>query len=322
MTVTADGLQPAPDAEEMTLRLAPRARHLVTARFVDRIVQFRFASEAPAEVLRRRYRCMLADSAPHIVAHIAAEQRDCVYFWIPGLVTYRWPHGALGANETAFLAEAFATTTFFRTFDDVTAMHAAALGDGRGVAAIAGETNAGKTTTALACARRGLVLYSDEYCILTPAGVTPFPRTLNLRRDGIDRLALDRAPASRFDAWMAANRGEDRENVGLDELFGQLPQAPARPLTVACALVGIGPRAEATPIAPVHFLSHLRPWPKMSPTGVAAFAKMLGHLRSVACYELRLGTPDETAGLIGSLLAAATRGEPHSNPRFGPFDAS
>ncbi len=276
----------------------------VTVSFCGIVVMVRFGDAEAATAFRRRYRHMLSNAPPQVVAYAVARRPEETFFWVAGDAAFVWDHCRLWPNEAAFLADAVVTTSVFTSREGAVAFHAAAVTDGDGAAALVGSSAAGKSTTAIACARRGLGLYSDEFCVATSEGVAPFPRTLNLRRGGIELLAKDRAPGSPVDAWLTAHRGLDVEDIGWDEIFGRLVVPRARPLRAVFAIVGAGARPAARPIGAAQMLAHVTPWVKTKARGLAAAQRVLELLQGAATFELTLGSPDATASLIGERLAA------------------
>jgi hypothetical protein len=269
---------------------------VLEARFDDPDAAFRFA---------RRYRHMPASAAPDVVAYAVAPARGDHYFWIDGGPAYRWNRNVLEAGGIAFMLDAVATSAVFALRADRLTLHAAAVGDGHGVAAIVGTSEAGKTTTAIACARRGLALYSDEFCVVTPAGVIAVPRTLGLRAEGVALLARSAAPPSPVDAFLRAYAGGDRESVGYDEIFGavQVPApAPLRSLFFVAERAA-EPRAQA--ISASAMLPRVAPWTRAQARGAQLAPQLLALLKQIACYELVLGTPDATAQLVSETLCGA-----------------
>jgi hypothetical protein len=293
------------EAVRETAHLEQFARYPVRIELGGVVVEVRFEWPNAAEVYRRRYRHALSTGTPRFTACVANWKPGEVYFWFPGLATYFWGHWDLGSNDLAFLTDAVVTTTLFTASEDLIALHAAVVGDGACAAAIVGTTTAGKSTTAIACARRGLDLYSDEFGIVTPHGVMPCQRALNLRSGGIELLRQDRAPNSPVDAWLRSHRG-DCDGVGYDELFGELHVPALRPLRLAFILAGAGPHPQVRLLSAPQMLVHLEPWARMKARGIEAAGELLALLKSVDSYELTLGKPDDTARLIRAMLAEAS----------------
>ena len=300
----AEGLVRRDDAVRQTSHLERLAVHEVKIELAGRVVAVRLEWATAAEVYGRRYRRLLSTRPPDLTAYAGGWKPGEVYFWIGGGPTYVWLHSQLGRNEIAFLMDAVVNSTVFTSTDDLVALHAATVGNGAAIAAIVGTTTAGKTTTAIACARRGLDLYSDEFCLVMPEGVLACPRALNLREGGIELLAQDAAPQSVLDEWLRNNRGGDRDNVGFDELFGELPELPQLPLRLAFTIVGRDTEPRATPLSAARMVAHVEPWVRMKARGLDAVEALHALVRRVACYELILGRPDDTARLIATMLAS------------------
>ena len=292
------------DDDGVRIELAPLAVHPVTFTIAGVPVEVRFNVAGAAGIYRLRYQHMLSSQAPIMTAYAVARTPGETVFWAGDGPLYCWDRSEIPDRVIAFFADAVATTTFLRSIDNVIALHAAALTDGRSAAFIAGVSTAGKSTTAIACFRRGLRLYSDEFCLVRAGGVLPYPRAISVRREGLELLLADAAPKSPVDAWLRANRGDDRENVGFDELFGN-PACPApRPLRIAFAAVAKERAPSVRSIAPAQMLAHTKPFARLKPRGLAGVAALLEVLQPLTCYELTLGPPDETAELIAQVLRA------------------
>ncbi len=286
--------------------LRRRGRHRVALEMAGAVGELRFSGATAAALFRRRYRHMLTARRAQMVAYAVTDETGTPFFWTGDAgPVYRWGRQALSDGEIAFLADAVAMTGFFRALDDTIALHAAALTDGYGAVAIVGASTAGKSTTAVACVRRGLQLYSDEYCAITPGGVAPFPRALNLRRSGLELLAHEPTLPTGITAVAAARCGGDWEDAGFDELFGSLHVPEPTPLRVVCAIVGTEAAPSAARIPPAAMLRYAKPWSKMKPRGLEGVRALLAALQPTACYELRLGSPDATAQLVARLVAAS-----------------
>jgi hypothetical protein len=297
------------DAETEGLNdLARAARCDVRFAFDDTVASVRFGDGPAAALYRSRYRHMLAAGDPELTAYAVA-RGEAYYFWVPGVAAYRWERHVLAPYEIAFLADAVATTHFFAALPERMVLHAAAVAGARAAAAIVGTSEAGKTTTALACTRFGLKLFSDEFCFLTPAGVVPFPRTLNLRSGGIELLVRPTPPDTPLDAWLHAHRGREVQDVGFDELLGAWEPAPPVPLQALFFVTGRGHAAAAARTSAARMLPRVLPWTRMQPQGVDAARALLEALQRADCYDLTLGTPDDTARLIDGALAHAGAGQ-------------
>lgn len=311
MHLNAGNLTRVEPKSGMLAQLAGTAQHAVTLEFAGRVAEVRFSSSEAAGRYRRRYRHLASVRPPNIVVYAAARRPDEIYFWAEGGSPSLWNHSALNAAGVAFLADAVATTVFFTASEELMALHAATVSDGAATAAILGSSTAGKTTTGIACARRGLALYSDEFCLLAPDGVVPFPRALNVRGQAIALLRGDPAPRSPVDAWLQACGSEDCEDVSYDELFGGAPAPQSLPLRAAFAVSARGSKPSARRITPGQMLPHAAAWAKMHERGVRAVERILETLQGVACYDLVLGSPDDTARLIAHTLSPSAGASGH-----------
>lgn len=302
MTFTADELTRIDADGEGLAGVRESACHDVRFAFDRTIVSVRFADLEAANMHRSRYRHMLATGEPALTLYVAA-RGPATHFWIPGVAAYRWDRYVLAPHAISFLADAVATTHAFESLSDTIALHAAAVAGPAGVAAIVGTTEAGKTTTSLACARLGFALLSDEFCVRTPRGVISFPRTLNVRRGGIELLTEGAEPGSPLNDWILTHRGADRHDVGFDELFGNWQRPAPGPLRAVFLVAGRAAVAQARAATPAGLLPRILPWSRMKARGVDAARELLELLQGVACFELLLGSPDETARLIARTLS-------------------
>ncbi len=306
MTFTADELTRTDESLAGLTGLAALATHAVAFSFDRTVVGLRFEDREAARLYRSRYRHMLATGVPEQTLYIAG-RAGATYFWLPGVAAYRWDRDDLTPHVISFLADAVATTLAFQALAGTVVLHAGAVADSAGAAAVVGTTEAGKTTTSIACVRHGLTLLSDEFCVATPRGVVPFPRTLNVRRGGIDLLAAGAEAGTPLENWLIAHRGADRDDVGFDELFGRWELPAPKPLRALFLVAGRAGAAEARRSNAARLLPRLLPWSRMQARGVDAARELLALLQPVECFELVLGAPDETARLIAETLAASAR---------------
>lgn len=293
------------DDDGLRIELAPLAVHPVGFTVAGVAVEVRFNIADAAHIYRQRYRHMLSSEAPTMTAYAVTRNPSETVFWAGDGPLYCWDRSEIPDRVIAFFADAVAMTTFLSSIDDLIALHAAALTDGRSAAFIAGVSTAGKSTTAIACFRRGLQLYSDEFCLVRAGGVVPYPRAISVRREGLELLLADAAPPSPVDAWLRANGGDDRENVGFDDLFGNATWPAPRPLRIAFAAVAKERAPRLRSIAPAQMLAHTKPFARQKQRGLAGVAALLEVLQPLTCYELTLGPPDATAELIAQTLRAS-----------------
>ena len=77
-------------------------------------------------------------------------------------------------------------------------LHVGAVGDSNGAALLLGRSGAGKSTTALACAMRGMGILGDDFCVVTTDGVPTVHAlyaTAKVALDSEQRLGLTAHPA-------------------------------------------------------------------------------------------------------------------------------
>src|ERR1700693_3840139 len=237
MGVTAEDLTRI-DERELPPSLASAAKHSVTVDLAGTIVKVSFDEFEAAETYRNRYRHMLSDGPVQSRAYAVGSQTGAVYVGLEGVAAYRFDRFKVKPHVIAFFADAVVTTGVFPSTDDLIALHAGVVCDERAAAAIIGCSTAGKSTTAIACVRRGLTLLSDEHCIVTSTGVRAFPRALNLRCGSMRLLSGDSAPPSSLDRWLETHRCYEGNDLGFDELFGALPSSEPKPLPAIFALAG------------------------------------------------------------------------------------
>ncbi len=226
-------------------------------------------------------------------------------FWTSGGSACRWPYGDLAPYLVAFLADAFALTEFLREREDgIVSLHAATVGLPGGVAAIIGDSNVGKTTTAVACARAGMDLYSDERCLIDQRSmIYPFPRAINVRAAGLQLLVADEFRGNDpMGARLRAHRDADWNDIRISDLVPSQRALEPRPLRAAFLLAGAHTvpefeRTNATGAAKVSAR-----WARGAGSGLERLARLVELFSDVPCFRLRLGTPAASAQAIRSSL--------------------
>lgn len=222
-------------------------------------------------------------------------------FWSPGTTAYRWPQGDLSDDVVAFLADAVALTAFFQQrADGIVSVHAAALGVAGAVAAIIGDSNRGKTTTAVACARAGMELYSDERCLIDRRAVVyPFQRAINVRADGLRLLVNDRlAGDDPMGVRLREHGNRDWQDLRISDLLPTQRALPPRPLRAVFLLFGAGAEPAVERVHASRAAQASARWAQGAGTGLDKVAYLLRLFSAVPCYRLQLGTPDASARLI------------------------
>ncbi|MGA2393430.1 MAG: hypothetical protein ABSH03_08790 [Candidatus Lustribacter sp.] len=227
-------------------------------------------------------------------------------FWSGTAQLFRWPHGSLAAHAVAFLADAVALTAFLRDRDDgIVSLHAGSLGVADGVAAIIGDSNAGKTTTAIACARAAMDLYSDERCLIDAhLRVHPFPRAVNVRASGLQLLVGDVVPGSDpIGRRLRAHGNGDWNDVRISDLIREQGTLEPRPLRAVFLLGGRAGAASIERVPAAHAVRASARWAQGAGSGLEKIARLLRIFQTVPCYRVALGTPDESARLIRNSIA-------------------
>jgi hypothetical protein len=274
--------------------LGRRARHAVCFGVLDGRASAHFDDSASARYFHERYCDLRKDEPPARPTYAVRDDAGRVHFWSEDDSAYMWPHGALSPSATAFFADAFATHALFSSIPSVIALHAAALRRNDVAFALTGLSTAGKSTTALACVAAGAQLYSDERCVTTPQGAIAYPRTLNVRRGGIE-LLLDSLPACALRLRLAEHRGCDWNSVPFAEIFGASPLPEPAPLRAIFAIVGRDAVPRSRAIERAAMLPLAEPGAQVWARGIERVCALLALFGRVACFELVLGTPMETA---------------------------
>ena len=291
---------------------AAHVRHSVVLRIAGTACAVHF-DDAPAA---RRFAARYADLtiAGAVPRHHAFALRDPVLgplFWSDGGPVFRWPHGDLAEHVVAFLADAVALTAFFNErADGVLSLHAATVGIPGAAAAIVGDSDVGKTTTAIACGRIGLRLFSDERCVLDGAAVVhPFPRALNVREPGRALLLRDRvAGPDPVGERLRAHGPGAWTDVRFGELFAPWALPEPAPLRAVFVLAGAGPRVRLDPATTAAAVKAASRWAHGAGRGLDKLARLHDLFGRAVCYRLELGSPDASAHAIRAALTAASGG--------------
>jgi hypothetical protein len=263
-----------------------------------------FDEPRSAALFASRYRDLPAHAQADIHAYAVRDASGNTHFWTDEAVGYTWPHGALVPGATAFLADAVAMHAVLTAVPSTIALHAAALYRNGQAFAITGHSTAGKSTTAVALVAAGCGLYSDERCIVTPAGTIPFPRAINLRSGGIDVLIADLPPGP-LRSQLERHRGANWNDVHFTELLEEQPLPPTVPLSALFVIAGRAAEPSSRQISAVEMLPHAQFGAITAAVGIDRACAILGLLQSVTCYELILGAPGASAGHIFDVLASA-----------------
>ena len=303
--VTAENLVEIQLSAEQRCKLFERSRERVTVEWFGKKITACFDDPFEAESLRARYRDFLTAGAPDLWT--CAARGDCggpIFFAEPG-GAFRYPEALRKPGHVAFVADTVTQRAFFNVNPLVISFHAAAVEVGDAAAAISAMSTGGKTTTAIACARRGMGLYTDERCVIIDGEVYPFPRAINVRWDAIALLTAQAVPGDGdIGLRLRAHAGAEWKMVTFAELLGNRP--PPRPRRLE-AIFFIEGRGEVPIVAPLPLdaavarLVSAAFWgPAVGLDRVAGANAIFKHTRA---YSLKLGLPDDTA----QLLATTTR---------------
>ncbi len=305
MYVTARELVEIELDAEKRRTLFERARHVVTIEWFGRRIAACFDEAPQAECFRQRYASFASTGTPELwsCAVRSANEAGEPIFWTEPGVAYRYPAQLRAAHVMAFLADAVTHRAFFDVNAELVSLHAAAVRIGDAAAAISAISTGGKSTTALACSRRGMGLYSDERCVLKDHAVQAFPRAVNLRKGGLELLTSEEVPADGgIGRRLRAHKGADWECASFSDLLGDRSMPRPATLEAVFFIDGRSDVARVTPMpledAVVRLLTAGLCGPKPGIDRVAAAAALC---RRARMYALTLGTPDDTA-----LLVAAT----------------
>lgn len=309
-TVMAKDLVEFELSGDARLALAQRARHVVMLHWFGRCLAVGFEQAGAAQIFRHRYRAFDAQGTPQLRVYAATSQDangEPVFFSDSG-AAYRYPARLRGDEVIAFLADASLQRAFFDINREIVSFHAAAVRIGDVAAAISAISTGGKSTTAIACARRGMPLYTDERCVLKDGIVQPFPRAVNIRCGGLELLASDDVPDDGCIGDRLRSHGsEEWTSASFAEVLGTSELPRPAPLEAVFFIIGRGfaPRVEALERrdAIVQLLHGGLCGP---PPGLDRVAAAAALARMTRVYTLILGTPDDTALLI----AATTRRAP------------
>jgi hypothetical protein len=312
MLIGADGLVRVDPAGAARVRSAPRdVRASLTLDIAGSICAVHFGDVEAARWFGARYADVtcVAEAVEHnAFAFFDADLGPL--FWSDGGPVFCWPHGPLQPHVTAFLADAVAMTAFFDARDDgAFSLHAASVGVAGGAAAIVADSNGGKTTTAVACARAGMQLYGDERCIIDARGfVHPFPRSINLRAGG-NRLLLRDVLAGPDPAGerLRAHGEGDWEGVRLNDLLGAWSAPPPQPLRAVFLLAGHAREPRVEPASALRAAKAATRWAQGAGAGLERVARLLELFSATACYRLTLGTPHASACAVAAVLATCER---------------
>lgn len=248
-----------------------------------------------ARIFALRYADHPASSPPDF-RYFVATVRGGYAFWCAHAATWRWTQGALPPDAIAFLADSVAMAALLRFDASLASMQAAAIELNGIAAAIAGQSTAGRTTTLLACARRGMRVYSDERTLLRRNNVHPFLRRCSVRAAGARLLLADQDNDRLADALRTS------PELSLKTCFGPDAIASPHPLRALFVIDGSSHCAALELIDTATALPAITRWFDARGDMVDRISHAISILRDVRCYRLTLGSPDESAAAIAYAL--------------------
>lgn len=299
-TISADQLTAVEAGANRATWSAASAPHAVTISIGDDVLRVHFELADWAELFAQRYADHIVTAAPNLL-HYVVRTVGGYAFWSPDAAAWAWDRGELPASAVVFLADATAIGALLNASQTLVSFHAAAVAAGGVAGAIAGDSNAGKSTTAIACGRAGLRVYSDERCVLQGRNVVPFARAVNVRSHGWTLLQNARDGESRA-LPAGARTTADGFSVRISDLFGPYDRAAAPQLGAVFLLCGRADRVELESATWYEVAPALARWMRSRDRGLDRAARLMEILRDVSCYRLVLGTPDETADVIRTTL--------------------
>lgn len=224
--------------------------------------------------------------------YFVATVRGGYAFWCAHAPAWRWTQGVLPADAVAFLADSVALAAIVR-FDAALASMQAACVELNGIAAaLAGHSACGKTTTLLACARRGMRVYSDERTVLRNTIAHPYLRRNSVRAAGARLLLADHALDPKYDMLHA------EPQLSLKTCFGADSIAEPQPLRALFVISGTGYCAALEAIDTAAAMPAIMRWFDAHGDMVDRATRAISILKGVQCYKLTLGSADESAAAM------------------------
>lgn len=233
--------------------------------------------------------------------YFVATVRGGYAFWCAHAPTWRWTQGALPADAIAFLADSVALAAMVRFDPALVSMQAAAV-EFNGIAAgLAGTPAAGKTATLLACARRGMCIYSDERTVLRNTVVHPYLRRNSVRAAGARLLLTDQGMDAKDDVLYS------EPQLSLKMCFGSGSIAQPKPLRALFVIGGSGYCAALEAIDTASAMPAVMRWFDSQGDMVDRATRAIAILGGVQCYKLTLGSPDESAAAMAYAMMRVTQ---------------
>jgi hypothetical protein len=298
-SVSFESLDRTSLSPSQTLALTARAVHEVAIDVGRATISVCFSRASAAAAFAERFGDMLGNSAPSVVIYAVALDGEA-YFWLSPDRVRRWSEDP-SDELLVFFADNVALHEYLTTSADV-GIHAAVISKGSHLVALVGESTAGKTTTALAAARIGFAVYSDERCILQDGHVVPFLRAITVREGGRSVILAAAASASALDARLRELPERGDSAIRPRSLLGERAGGPPQPLSAVFIIEGRAATPTVNPCPLYAGLPALLRSMISRERGIERAARVLAEFRDVAIYRLRLGTPHATACAIERAL--------------------
>lgn len=295
-------LEIVPEPPAVLRRRLSHARDL-TVRVAGIVLRMRFEDESVRDKFAFRYRHHVSLDAPSLTYNCGAEA-GTYYFWSE-TAAWCWPHGSLPVEALVVFVDATAMSTLVRSDPALLSFHAAAIGYRNAAAAIVGDSTAGKTTTTVACARRGMTVFSDERLMIREGTmVLPFLRAFNVRRHGALLLEQDNIDDA-FGKHLSVRVPEkDWTDISPLEFMPHLHIPPPAPLRAVFLLDGKAQDAQILEVDAARSCPRLlSSLDCMARARLDRAARVLEILRQVRVFSVTLGRPDASAVAIESILS-------------------
>lgn len=285
--IRAEQLTRSGDASHATL--AERCIHFARCEIAGVAMELRTDLPEVARLFAMRYADHPAIGEPDFRYYVSTARAGYA-FWSDHAPSWRWTQGQLPADAILFLADAVIVSAIVRYDPAIASIHAAALEFADTAFAIAGTSSSAKTAAMMACARRGMHIYSDERALIRGNLVYPFLRRSSARAAGARLLLADReAP------------GEPPE-LAVTTYFGSDAVAEPRPLGALFVIAGSGNSASLEHIDSATALPAITRWFDARGDLMDRVTRAIALLRGVHSFRLTLGSPDETAIAIAYAL--------------------
>lgn len=281
-----------------------RMLHQVGVTIAATQVVVAFTNAAAARLFAFRYSDLLMPS--HVVRReslrlYVLDNRDGICLWArPERAWFvRTPQPA--ADVIAFFADNALMLDYIEEHRYIS-FHAAVLAHHNNAFAVLGVSTAGKSTTAVACAARGMTFFSDERCLLDAGQVTPFPRALTLRPNGRRRLLVDDGLDSEYlQARLRRADVVDDFVVPPSQLLPSVAQAPA-PLRAMFLISGYADHPHVERADLFGMLPELMLSMSARERGLDRMARAMHELQNLRLFRLTLGSPSATAQTISDIM--------------------